>query len=297
MRITSRGGGRRKMLTDGSRLDATAPEAPPTAREPGRRTVRSPIRATSRPVVVALRLGVAATVIVLWEASVRWWLPSYLPSPAGVLAATVPTLTSADFLGALWQTLGAVVLSLVLGSAAGTALGLAIGRIRWLRQLTAPYVSGLYAMPILAILPMVTIWLGYTGESRLAVVGLSAFLPCVVSTADGARLVPRELLELTSVLRLSRRRFVVDVLLPSTLPFMIAGVQVAVGRALVGAVAVEFLASLNGLGTFILTNAHSFQQNTAFVAVLVLAAFGVLARVGTQAALRWLAPWHLHANR
>jgi ABC-type nitrate/sulfonate/bicarbonate transport system permease component len=278
-------------------VPATSPEAPPAARGPRGRTGRSPNAASSHLVVVARRLGVAATVIVLWEASVRWWLPSYLPSPAGVLAAMVPTLTSSDFLGALQQTLGAVVLSLVLGCVAGTGLGLAIGRIRWLRQLTAPYVSGLYAMPILAILPMVTIWLGYTSASRVAVVSLSALLPCLVSTADGARLIPRELLELTSVLKLSKRRFVVDVLVPSTLPFIIAGVQVAVGRALVGAVAVEFLASLDGLGTFILNNAHSFQQNTAFVGVLVLAAFGVLARVGTQTALHRLAPWHLHVNR
>jgi len=283
-------------MFDSARLEAT-PAAQSASAEPHRLTTRSPIRTRSRLGAVGRKLGVAAGVVVLWEASIRWWLPTYLPSPTGVLAAAVPTLTSADFLGALWQTLGAVVLGLVLGCAAGTALGLTIGRIRWMKQLTAPYISGLYAMPILAILPMVTIWLGYSGEARLAVIGLSAFLPCVVSTADGARLLPRELQELTSVLRLSRRRFVADVLLPSTLPFIIAGIQVAVGRALVGAVAVEFLASLNGLGTFILTNTHSFQQNTAFVAVLVLAAFGVLARVGTEAALRWLAPWHLRANR
>ncbi len=282
------------MVSDGVRLATRSTEA---AGGPQNRTSRSRGSAPSRPVVVARRLAVAAAVIVLWAAAVRWWLPSYLPSPAGVLAALVPTLTSQAFLLALRETLVAVLLSLVVGCAAGIAAGLAIGRIRWLRQLTAPYVSGLYAMPILAILPMVTIWLGYTPASRLAVVGLSAFLPCLVSTADGARVVPKELLELTRVLKLSRRRFVVDVLVPSTLPFIIAGIQVAVGRALVGAVAVEFLASLNGMGTFILSNALSFKQNTAFVAVLVLAAFGVLARLGTQASLHRLAPWHLHVNR
>jgi ABC-type nitrate/sulfonate/bicarbonate transport system permease component len=278
-------------------LAATSRETPPATGGAGSRTGRSASTANSHLVLVAGRLGVVATVVVIWEAAVRWWLPSYLPSPTGILAAIIPTFTSAGFFRAVQQTLVAVLLGLVLGCAAGTALGLAIGRIRWLRQFTAPYVSGLYAMPILAILPMVTIWLGYTAASRLAIVSLSAFLPCLVSTADGARLVPRELLELTSVLRLPRRRFVVDVLVPSTLPFIIAGVQVAVGRALVGAVAVEFLASLEGLGTFILNNAHSFQQNTAFVGVLTLAAFGVLARAGTQAALRRLAPWHLHVNR
>ncbi|MFD7116057.1 ABC transporter permease subunit [Streptomyces sp. NPDC059922] len=96
---------------------------------------------------------------------------------------------------------------------------------------------------------------------------------------------------------MSRLRVVLDVLLPSTLPFIIAGVQVAVGRALVGAVAVEFLASLPGLGTYILSNAHSFEQDAAFVAVLVPATLGIVARAGTETALRRLAPWHPHVNR
>ncbi|MFF2060915.1 ABC transporter permease [Streptomyces sp. NPDC058200] len=257
----------------------------------------SGVRRTGRVAGVLGKLAVAAFVIVVWESAVRLWLPAYLPTPSGVAGAAWPTLTSPAFRTAVGETLGGVALGLLLGCTAGTALGLGIGRVPWLRHLTSPYLSGLYAMPMLAIVPMATIWLGYSSQTRLAVIALSAFLPCAVSTGDGARNVPVQLGELAQILRLSRRRVVVDVLLPSTLPFVIAGVQVAVGRALVGAVAVEFLASLPGLGTFILTNAHSFEQNTAFVAVLALAALGIAARSGTQSALHRLAPWHLHVNR
>jgi len=243
------------------------------------------------------RLSVAIAADLVWEAEVRWWLPSFLPKPTGVVAQAVPTVTSGDFLHALSQTLGGVGLGLLLGCSAGTALGMAVGRVAWVRSLTAPYVAGLYAMPILAIIPMATLWWGYSGSARLAIVGLSAFLPCVVTTADGARVVPVELVELGHALRLPRRRMIVDVFLPATLPFIVAGVQVAVGRALVGAVAVEFLASLSGLGTFILINAHTFHQDAAFVAVLILAVFGVMARGSTEALLAKLAPWSRHIER
>ncbi|BCB78347.1 ABC transporter permease [Phytohabitans flavus] len=243
------------------------------------------------------KLIVAALVVAVWEASVRLWLPDYLPTPSGVVRAAWPTLISADFGKAFGDTISGVAAGLLIGCLAGTALGLATGRLPWLRYLTSPYLSGLYAMPMLAIVPMATIWLGYSSQTRLAVIALSAFLPCAVSTGDGARNVPSQLRETAKVLRLSRVRFVLDVLLPSTLPFVVAGVQVAVGRALVGAVAVEFLASLPGLGTFILTNARSFEQNTAFVAVFVLAVLGIAARAGTETALHRLMPWHLHVNR
>ena len=243
------------------------------------------------------RLSVAVAAVLVWEAAVRWWLPSFLPKPSGVVTHAASTVTSTGFLQALSQTLGGVGLGLLLGCCAGTALGMVAGRVAWVQSLIAPYVSGLYAMPILAIIPMATLWWGYTANARLAIVGLSAFLPCAVTTADGARVVPIELVELGRALRLPRRRMVVDVLVPSTLPFIVAGLQVAVGRALVGAVAVEFLASLSGIGTFIMINARTFHQDAAFVAVLILAAFGVIARVGTEALLAKLAPWSTRIDR
>ncbi|MFJ2645180.1 ABC transporter permease [Streptomyces sp. NPDC087420] len=276
--------------------DAEETSAPSASTGKGRRPRRAD-RPAGRRADMLGKPAVAALVLVVWEGSVRLWLPDYLPTPTGVAGSAWPTLSSSAFRTALGESLGGVVLGLLVGCVAGTALGLGVGRVPWLRYLISPYVSGLYAMPMLAIVPMATIWLGYSGETRLAVIALSAFLPCVVSTGDGARNVPLQLSELAQMLRLSRTRVVIDVLLPATLPFVIAGVQVAVGRALVGAVAVEFLASLPGLGTFILTNARSFDQDAAFVAVLVLALLGIAARTGTEAALRRLAPWHLHVNR
>ncbi|PZS30391.1 MAG: hypothetical protein DLM61_10705 [Pseudonocardiales bacterium] len=237
------------------------------------------------------KLAAAAILVGLWQLTYLLWLPRYAPSPGGVLSHSVGTVSSPEFTSALQSTLLAVAESLLLGCSLGSLIGLLLGRVAWLRHLSSPYVGGLYAMPMIALVPMMTIWLGYTTETRLVVVTLSAALPCIVSASDGARTAPTDLLEVSRVLRMRRRRVLTDLLLPATLPYVIAGVQVAVGRAVVGAVAVEILANLTGMGTLILADARSFHQDQAFVAVLSLAIVGLLARLLISATFRRLAPW------
>ena len=139
-----------------------------------------------------------------------WWsgtLPSrcgfrlYLPTPLGVASAFVPTLLSEKFQFAVAESSLAIIVGLVIGAALGTVFGLLSGRMRWLRELMSPYINGLYALPLLAIVPPVTIWLGYSGDARMALIIVAAFLPCAVSTADGARNVPASLEDVVEVYR------------------------------------------------------------------------------------------------
>ncbi len=253
-----------------------------------------PLRSPSISVSNALlsKVGIALAILAIWQIIVMLWLPSYLPTPWGIIRKAGPTMASSDFTGSLWPTMKSVIIGLVVGCSSGVAVGLLTGRVWWLRSLIAPYVNGLYAMPLLALVPMLTLWLGYSDATRTAVVIISGFLPCAVSTSDGVRHVPQLLIDAAKVLRISPWRFPIDLLLPSTLPYVVAGVQVAVGRILVGAVVVEFLASINGIGFFIITEARSFNQNEAFVAVLVLAAVGLGATMACQLLLGRIAPWH-----
>ncbi|MFI6369047.1 ABC transporter permease [Nocardia sp. NPDC050630] len=229
-------------------------------------------------------------VLVLWQCVVGRWVPDYLPTPTGTVLAAPRVLISSLFTEALWPSLLAIVTGLPIGFLVGTVLGLVTGRVWWLRSLVLPYTSGLYAVPLLALVPMVTIWLGYTSDARLFVVILSALLPAAVSASDGAQSVPIQLVDAAIVLRVPCWRFALDVVLPSSLPYIVAGAQVAIGRALVGLVAVEFLTNIPGIGTYILTQARSFHQNDAFVAVALVALTGIAIRALCQFAvgrIRW----------
>lgn len=263
---------------------STRPDGPPRRRANG--------RARRLLVMGVARLVVVVVLLAVWQLVVRIWLPAYLPTPTGVAREFFSTLGDHEFDDALSASVVAIVLGLVIGCSVGVPFGLLTGRVPWLRRFSAPYIGGLYALPLIVLVPTITIWLGYSDSARLVLIIVAAALPCAVNTSRGAQLVPKQLLEVTQVLGVSKLRALYDVVLPATLPFVVGGVQIAVGRAIIASVSVEFLASLRGVGTFILVNAQSFHQNTAFVGLVVLAALGGLGRIAVAVLLRVLAPWH-----
>ena len=137
------------------------------------------------------------------------------------------------------------------------------------------YVNGFYAMPMIVVLPLFSLWFGYSGATRIATIIFAAIFSIIINVADGARSVPREYLEVARSFRAGRLRVLIDIVLPSSMPYLLAGFRLAAGRALIGAVVAEFFLSIGGLGYYILYNSRIYQHNEAFVGVLLLAAFGV----------------------
>ena len=153
------------------------------------------------------------------------------------------------------------------------------------------YVNSLFATPMVAVLPLVSLWFGYSAEARLATVVFASFFSIVINVCDGARSVPLDYLEVARSFRARPVATLFDVLLPSSLPYLLAGVRLAAGRALIGAVVAEFFISIPGLGFYVLYNSRIFKHNEAMVAVIVLVAAGV----GFDALVKWLTrrfmPW------
>jgi ABC-type nitrate/sulfonate/bicarbonate transport system permease component len=197
---------------------------------------------------------------------------------------------------ALWQaagaTLGAVVQGLAVAILAGTAIGLAIGRIPVVDRFLQLYVSGLFAMPMVAILPLLTLFFGYTGDARLATVVFAAIFAIIINVSDGAKAVPPEYLEVSRAFRGSAWRRLADVVLPSSVPYLLAGMKLAAGRALIGAVIAEFYAAIPGLGFYILFNTRTFKHSEAFVAVALLAIVGVIFELALSKGTSRLLPWY-----
>jgi len=212
-------------------------------------------------------------------------------TPTGVARALPRVLSNAAFWTAAGATLGAVLHGLAISIVAGTAIGLAMGRLRSVEFGLRYYINSLFATPMVAILPLVTLWFGYTADARLAVVVFAAFFSIAVNTSDGARSVPVEYLEVAQSFRGSTWRTLFDIVLPASLPYLLAGMRLAAGRALIGAVVAEFFISIPGLGYFILFNSRTFKHNEAFVAVILLVSVGV----GFEVLVGWLTrrflPW------
>jgi ABC-type nitrate/sulfonate/bicarbonate transport system permease component len=147
-------------------------------------------------------------------------------------------------------------------------------------------------MPMIIALPLMSLWFGYTSAARFATIIFAAIFAVMINAAEGAQSVPNDYLEVAGSYRASRLRVLFEVVIPASTPYLLAGLRLAAGRALIGAVVAEFFLAIPGLGYFILYNSRTYHQNEAFVAVLLLAGFGVGCDVLISwATLRFL-PWY-----
>ena len=241
--------------------------------------------------ITGLAIGLA------WEFVVRLAAPAYVAKPSSVLLAIPRVLTDPEFLRALGSTLAAVSEGLAITLIVGTAIGLWMGRNDTVDRTIRVYINGFNAMPMIVALPLFSLWFGYSSSARIATIIFAAIFAITMNVADGARSVPREYLEVAKSFRSRRLRMVMEIVLPASMPYLLAGFRLAAGRALIGAVVAEFFLSIGGLGYYILYNSRSYHHNEAFVGVLLLAAFGVGFEVLVQWTTRRFMPWYRRGEK
>jgi ABC-type nitrate/sulfonate/bicarbonate transport system permease component len=231
-------------------------------------------------------------IVLLWEGIVRAFAPPYVAKPSGIITAIPRVIVDPNFLAATGSTLLAVAEGLAIAIILGLLVGLLIGRNQTADKMLRHYVNGFYAVPMIVVLPLVTLWFGYSDAARLATVVFAAVFAIILNVSDGARAVPREYLEVARSFRSGRLRMLAEIVLPASTPYFLAGLRLAAGRALIGAVVAEFFIAAGGLGYFILFNSRTFHHNEAFVGVLLLAAFGVSFELLVQGGTRRFLPWY-----
>jgi ABC-type nitrate/sulfonate/bicarbonate transport system permease component len=260
-----------------------------SALRPARRKIEA---ATRRSGTFLPRLITGVAIAATWEFVVRGFAPGYVAKPTTVIMAIPRVITDPEFLAATAQTLAAVAEGLAIALIAGTVIGVLMGRSLMLERLIRHYVNGFYAMPMIIVLPLFSLWFGYSGAARIATVIFAAVFSIIMNVADGARSVPREFIEVAQSFRSKRIRMLAEVVLPAATPYLLAGFRLAAGRALIGAVVAEFFLSIGGVGYFILYNSRTYHHNEAFVGVLLLAGFGVGFEVLVQWTTRRFMPWY-----
>ena len=231
-------------------------------------------------------------ILTVWQVGVALFAPPFVAKPLNIIAVFPRVIVDPEFISATFSTLTAVLQGLTIALAAGTIVGVAMGRVKVIDRLFNFYINGFYTMPMIAVLPLLTIWFGYEDKARIATIVFAAFFSIAINARDGARSVPPEYLEVANAYRAPARMIWFDVTLFSSLPYLIAGFRLAAGRALVGAVIAEFFVSLDGLGMYILAQTRTFHHNEAVVGVLMLAAFGLTFEGSMNWVMRRFFPWY-----
>lgn len=259
----------------------------PAVRSNGRTTIGNLLWGTK----FRAKLFAGVVILFIWQVGVMAFAPNFVAKPINVAQVFPGVLGDPVFHHAVLNTLTAVFQGLAIALVAGTIVGIAMGRMKVFDRLLNFYVNGFYTMPMIALLPLLTIWFGYGSDARMATIVFAAFFSVVINARDGSRSVPPEYLEVCKAYRAPARFVWFDITLFSSLPYLIAGFRLAAGRALVGAVIAEFFVSLNGVGMYVLTNARSFKHNEAMVGVFALVCFGLLFELTINWVMRRYFPW------
>lgn len=256
--------------------------------------VRPPrLRWNQRPVGEWTIRAVTFTVIAgTWELYGRSSNPALFAPPSRVVVAFREIAIEEPI---LWRALGDSLATLAVGFAVaiivGTLVGLLMGRFRIIEYLLDPYVSLLYALPMVAVVPLLIIWFGIGPLSRTAIVFAVSVIPVLLNTIAGAKRVSQDLIDVGLNYEANKAQLVKTVILPSILPFVFAGISLGIAGAIIGMVLGEMLVVIQGLGGLVVVYSNSFQPGKVFVLVLTVIALSVFLTSIMQWLRRLLMPW------
>jgi ABC-type nitrate/sulfonate/bicarbonate transport system permease component len=247
--------------------------------------------AITRTIAVAAFFGV-------WEWSVRGGgvNPLFLSSPS--LVAEQLAEVFAD--GSIWPHMGAsgeiAFWGFALSVLIGVPLGTLMGRTRLARDTLEPFIMAKYSSPTVAFLPLLIIWFGIGAPSKIALVFLGAVFVIIINTEAGVSTVDRRLIETARSFTATELQILVKIVGPAALPFIIAGMRLAIGRVLIMVVVAELFASNAGLGYLIFQAGAAYDTAMIFVGVTILATTGIVLNSLLRGVERRIAPWVDHSS-
>jgi len=229
----------------------------------------------------ALGTGSIVVLILVWQ-----FVPYFFPLKAGtrlffaVPSQIIGTLWDMIVTGSLWAPLGvsatAFAIGLAMAIVVGLPLGILLGRSNTLNAMFDPFVTAFNATPRLVFLPLLMLWFGIGLWSKVAVVFLGALFPLLINTYEGVRNADKLLINVVRSFGAGEWDVARLVVVPNALPFIIVGLRLAIGRAVLGVVVSEFFGSQEGLGVVMVRAASGFKVDVVFAGLIVFAGLSLL---------------------
>ena len=251
----------------------------------------SKLRPWAAPVTILLGI------LVIWELGVQVWdIPKWqLPSPSAIgqeLAASRSLLLEHTLV-----TLEEIVLGFIAALASGLVLATAIAYSRILERSVYPIVIASQTVPIIAIAPLLLIWVGYGIAPKVIVVALICFYPIAVNTVDGLKAVDPDMVNMMKTLGASRWQVFTKLQMPTAMPYMFSGIKVGISVSVIAAVIGEWVGASAGLGYLITYSQPLFLTARVFAAIVVLSAMGISLFVLASVVERMMLPWYYTEKR
>ena len=240
---------------------------------------------------LAIRLISLAIALSLWELAAWNVDPVLFTSPTKVAVAAYKMVLSGELWTYLWPSLVVLGIGFALAVVAGISIGLLLARFWVLDVALNVYITFLYSIPSVALVPLIVLWAGFDTMAKVIILFLFAFFPMVINTYQGVKSVDPKLLEVGRAFRCSEGQLWANIVLPASLPFIVTGLRLALGRGLIGMVLADLYTAISGIGYLIVRTASTFQVDKMFVPIVTLGLLGVTLTALLRFVEKRVAPW------
>jgi sulfonate transport system permease protein len=240
---------------------------------------------------LTIRLVSVTVFLLLWEMVGRSIDPVLFTTPSAVSVAAVDMIRSGELWTYLYPSLLVLLYGFSLAVVFGIAIALLLARYWVLDVAFSGYITFLYSIPSVALVPLIVLWAGYEQTAKVIVLFFFAFFPMVINTYQGVKAVDPRLIEVGHAFRCNERQLWANIVIPASLPFIVTGLRLALGRGLIGMVLADLYTALSGIGYLIARTAATYRVDRMFVPIVTLGLLGVTLTALLRLIEKRVAPW------
>jgi ABC-type nitrate/sulfonate/bicarbonate transport system permease component len=208
-----------------------------------------------------------------------------------VIAHLVHLLLFGTLAGAIFYSVSMFLGGLVIGSIVGITLGVAMGRFAGFEAAVGMYVYAVYSTPLVALIPLISLWFGFGIEAQLIIISMFVLFPITIAVYNGVRSVDQSLVEVARSFRANEMAMWRHVIIPSVVPYIVTGLSQGVAMGLVGMFISEIYTALSGMGQILAFSANAYKTADMLAVLLTVMILGVFFRTVIEALRKRLAPW------
>jgi sulfonate transport system permease protein len=245
---------------------------------------------------IAIRLASLIVVLGIWQIFGAKVDAALFTTPLAIFHAAIVMVGSGELWAYLAPSLVVLAIGLSLAAVIGILIGLVLARFRVLDIALGVYITFLYSIPSVALVPLIVLWAGFEVTAKVVILFMFAFFPMVINTYQGVKNVDHKLIEVGRSFRCSEWQLWKNIILPGALPFIVTGLRLALGRGLIGMVLADLYTAISGIGYLIVRTASTYQVDKMFVPIVTLGLLGVSLTAILRLVELKVAPWTAAGN-
>ena len=246
---------------------------------------------------IAIRIASLTSVLLIWQIFGARVDQTLFTTPLAIGKAAVEMVGDGELWTYLAPSLVVLAIGLSLACVIGVTVGLVLARFWVLDVALGVYITFLYSIPSVALVPLIVLWAGFEITAKVIILFLFAFFPMAINTYQGVKNVDAKLIEVGRSFRCSEAQLWRNIVLPGALPFIVTGLRLAVGRGLIGMVLADLYTAISGIGYLIVRTASTYQVDKMFVPIVTLGLLGVTLTAGVRFVEVRVAPWTRAGNQ